>query len=365
MIEFITGAYGNLSDTYKIIINASGFLFIAALGVYTAIFFMRVSAARLAARSSAIEEEIDNLLNDYLFSETEIQAKEALYKAYSCSESSALFRELLLQKIVTLQKNFSGNISDKIKELYLCAGLKKYSLKKLKSRDWAVCATGINELMQIEVTDAIPHLQKLAQSKNEIIRNHARMALLKINVRHGLDFLSDTGQNISEWEQINLLRVLSGYRFEDVPDFRKWLNSKDDSIIIFSLKLISYFKQSGAAETVTLLLNHKSEGVRIESIRALAAIEAFYASDVLKDIYNSEPHHVKLEILKALAVLGTPEDINFLKSQLNEYNYEINLNAARALISAGEEGVQELQILKVLAPRPVQDIIEHSLDARI
>jgi hypothetical protein len=70
---------------------------------------------------------------------------------------------------------------------------------------------------------------------------------------------------LSEWDQIQLLEILQK-KIVKLTRFKRWMQSSNDSVISFSLKLARIFNQYETNEYIFPLFNHPNIAIRIEAI---------------------------------------------------------------------------------------------------
>ena len=81
--------------------------------------------------------------------------------------NKSLFKQVLLDELVTLSQNMKGTVKDKIKAIYQTLGLDQLSRKKIKSIRWSNIADGLDELLKLDIPDHLKEIKKLKNSSNE------------------------------------------------------------------------------------------------------------------------------------------------------------------------------------------------------
>jgi hypothetical protein len=239
------------------------------------------------------------------------------------------------------------------------------SVAKLKKKSWYVKVEGLREITEMKVYDADEKVNKLTDSRNYEIRTYAQVAALTLRGFSALSFLDNTAKVITDWQQMYFLKILSGFESKTILDFSKWLCSKNDSVVIFSIKLITYFNQIHSSFMLYDLLNHKNITIRVFTVKALGELPDTNCKKLLMDEYLKQPKEVKVEILKTLSKLAGTDEIDFFNSQLISEDYDISLNAAKGLIAIGEEGLKNLDKVFRSASEFKISIIRHSMDSAI
>jgi hypothetical protein len=172
---------------------------------------------------------------------------------------------------------------------------------------------------------------------------------------------------LSVWDQITLLELVLQHDMK-VPEFKQWFYSKNLSIVIFALKMISKFEQKEAEEEVLSLCDHENEKVRSTVFRICGDMKFRKALSVMKARYQMENFNNKLEILKSFAKIPEESHMGFLKSVLDEEeDVQLQIQATKAIKNMEEPGVSMLdKLMKSESEyKNYQIIIRHVLDGRI
>lgn len=269
-----------------------------------------------------------------------------------------LFRQTLIDELVVSSKNLAGIASENLSKLYIQLNLRKDSEKNLHHFKWHKRAKAIQEVSTMQLQDFTPELYELTNHKNEYIRMEAQTSIVKFNGFEGLSFLNEITYPISEWHQINLLKELSNISSSEFKGIDDWLKSKNDTVIIFALKLSASYHQFQLYDKIVECLKHNNPKVRLQAINCLKEIYEDTTAWHLMRIYNNESKTHQLAILKALKEIASPESISFLEKQLNSEDNQIKLAATRALFNCGEEGLEIIEKHPMAAHFPLNEIIQ-------
>jgi HEAT repeat protein len=153
-----------------------------------------------------------------------------------------------------------------------------------------------------------------------------------------------------------------------VPDFRQWFKSTNESIVIFALEMVAWFKQSRSCWPVIRLFDHDSELVRRTAIRVSGELKCKSALPALRKIYGKETYSNRLEILRTFAKVPHERYLSFLKSVLDmEEDVQLQIQATKAMENTDEPGISMLiKLMKSKSEyKNYQIIIRHVLDGRI
>ncbi|MCK5134794.1 MAG: HEAT repeat domain-containing protein [Bacteroidales bacterium] len=311
-----------------------------------------------------LNNEYQQKLMDYLFEE---EKRDRALKDLERVASNRFNRQILINQMIDLSINLKGELRLLIKELYLLLGLKKDSLAKAYSKKWHENVKGFRELAFMNIREAKERILDSLNSSNEIVRMEAQIAMVRLSDDNPYHFLHFMDKPLAVWEQITLHELLIQHNLK-VPAFKQWFESKNLSIVIFALEMVSWFKQKSAGKEIIKLLEHESDVVRHTAIKVFGDIQYKSSLPVLKKIYEGEPYKNKLEILLTFARIPDERYLNFLKSVLDmEEDVQLQIQATKAMENTDEPGISMLiKLMKSKSEyKNYQIIIRHVLDGRI
>lgn len=275
------------------------------------------------------------------------------------------FRLLLLESLVASTRKFSGSAAEELIRLYIALNLKKDALEKLnKGNKIYQISEGIQELTAMKTLEVLPEIPDYLSNPNEQIYQEAQYALVRLKGFEGLSFLHDLSNTLSDWQQ---MRILDAIR--DIPDTKRyliadWLKSTNNSVIIFTLRLIRTKQLLGFYNNVAALITHPNQKVRIQTVKTLQALENEKTLDLLINIFEKDEVSVQKEILKALKISKNKNSETFLKLQLlHNQSSQLKMIAAEALSQLDESHF--LHSLKNDADPTVSLIVKHILQEKI
>ncbi|MBN2699739.1 MAG: HEAT repeat domain-containing protein [Bacteroidales bacterium] len=311
-----------------------------------------------------LSENYQQLLMDYLFDPDRM---EPVTSELVSIASNKFKRQILINQMIDLSVNLKGEIKSKIKELYLNLGLKKDSMEKAKSRKWHENIKGFRELAFMNIRDANKKIVESLDSRNEILRMEAQIALVRLSDDNPYQFLDLMKKPFSLWEQITLHELVVQHNLI-VPDFSRLFDSGNTSIVMFALQMTAWFKQRESEEKIFKLLGHEDEAVRNTAIRVCGTLGLKNSLSHLQHIYDGETYKNRLEILRTFAKVPDETYLDFLKSVLDrEEDVQLQINATKAMENTDEPGISMLiKLMKSKSEyKNYQIIIRHVLDGRI
>jgi hypothetical protein len=268
-------------------------------------------------------------------------------------------RQMMMDELVINKSNFLGNVSGNIIKLYHQLGLNVDSRLKLDHPGTHIQCQGIHELCVMEQKDQVRKVYRLTNSENNDVRIEAQTALLQWYGFKGLRFLNVVTYPITEFQQLKLLELLRILPFEGLPQLNKWLQSKNDTVVSFALKLPQHYKQVQALPVACTCLSHTNEAVRVQAVKTLATIGNASTASLLTESYPNENFTNRLNILKELPKVATDEQRDFLIGQLHEGHEHIKLATAKVLANCTANGMEILEAKSYNEPVPFRDIFLH------
>lgn len=225
--------------------------------------------------------------------------------------SKRLFNEVLMDRIIGLNKKMKGDFKEKLKALYKKLNLDKISIESLNSRRWDRVAMGLVQINEMDLREALPKVKVHANSENFQVRSQAVATLLNLSEKVDLKFLRDQTFPLSLWQQMNYLRIIKFVSYQKNLNLEILFDSQNPSIRLFGYKLV------------------KTLG-RVDLIGVMAA--------KVEEVSNEE----KIEILEVYAALGAHMEVGFVNSCLKSGIPALVLAATRAAGSIGDSATAEI-----------------------
>lgn len=337
------------------------YFFLNLLVVITIVFVSRIRKIRKEKRIKKVEEEFQILLAEFLFDPS---AEKAAYNKLR-NTSGSFKRNILLDELMKLCVDLAGEVLEKLKVLYFNMELDKDSVQKLSNRRWFIKVKGCRELTRMKAYNSKSEIEKLLNSKNEILRAEAQMALIELNEENPYYFLEKLTQQFLPWEQLNVHVMMQRNSYE-IPDFSKWLMVENETVVLFAIEMIRVYRQIMNAPKIIKFFKHPNLNLREAAI--IAAGELGYVEVVpeLMKIYNEVEDEYKVLILRSMQRLADDGNKDFLRGiiESNAPQY-IKLDAAKAMFALGVKGQIELKRYSQSNDAELNAIIKHVFDERI
>lgn len=294
-------------------------------------FFLR----KKELEHSRFKSEYESLLVQYLYSGDESgglnDVQKSIINQLRSSVKIATKRKIIVSVLYNLMDEVSGEMSDFIIVFYYEIGLINYAYEKLKSNKWNIIAKGIGELRRFRIEEASHEVAPFVNHPRIEVRKQTHLYMVNLFLFEGLSFLDELKNPLSEWVQIQLLETLHKFDNQEICDIRPWLKSKNDSVVLFALKLAQIYNQFEVKETLMELLLHDNKEIRIDTINVLGHLYGIEAKEMLKANFNSSSLEEQISFFELLEKLVVPDDEPFVEAHLFHKNFEIQLLALKIL----------------------------------
>ncbi|MFV8367958.1 hypothetical protein [Flavobacterium sp. LB2R40] len=305
--------------------------------------------------TSEYENEYESHLISYLYSGNEdgddnvSSEQQVIIDQLKESIKDPFKRKILIAVLLKLKNEISGEIAEAIQKLYFQTGLINYTLSKLSSKKWYIIAKGIRELKQFHVKEAHNQVIIHINHPKREVRKEMQLYMVSLFYFEGLNFLDILETQLSEWDQIQLLEVLQRLENQNISNIKFWLNSPNDSVIIFALKLAKIYNQFEVKDELLYLLHHVNKKIRLESINVLNYLNAFEAKEILKYNIQKRSQEEQIAFFKMMENLYESSDESFLMDYIHNEIFEIKVSVLRILKVLNNE---KFNILKLESSDP-------------
>jgi hypothetical protein len=277
----------------------------------------------------SIENETNTFLTELIFSDFSAKEMKSKIKEFKLKHKlNNNLRKYILNKIIHIKENLNETNEHTILLIYKYFGFDEISNKLIRNRNWFSKSKAIYQYQNIGYKIKKGHVKKSLNSKNKALRSNAIIALISLSDEK-FNVLDNYKYNISKSDEVKILDIIYRKKSNIPKNIHKWLNSKNDSIVIIAIKLLVRFrhKHDFSLEQISLLLKSENNLVRKEVILAIRELVIFEANDILMDYFKTETNiRNKISIIKTLNIIGTTENITFLSGLLNEQeNLELDL----------------------------------------
>lgn len=352
--------YTKSTFVFKIFLFVNLFFLISSIVLLLLILFTRINKNIIRNKVDKCQDRYRDFITGWVYDENSEIEKNVIFSEIR----NKIKREVFTTELLSLHSNLSGESADKLVDLFHRAGLKKYSIKKIHSHKWNHKAKGFRELVQMKIFDENTHIAEYLNSKNDELRIEAQLAWIELNPDNPNSFLDNTRITLTDWWQLNALISLK--KIGNIPDFGKWVDSTNDSVAIFAIKMVGIFKQFESIELVMNRLNSPSTKVRYEAICTLGKMAQPAPIPELQQLFYNESTEIKAQIIKSLIMISDSENAVFFRNTLlNENDISLRILSASGLVNLGSGGLEIINTLDLDADDLLKKIIIHAKDRRI
>lgn len=189
------------------------FIFDVILGIlaFAALFLLIILLLRanyvLKVRSKEqARKAVQEWMPKYLFG-TEDEKEEAAQALFELMQSE-MAANILLDEVTMIYTEFSGEVADKVKALFMDLKLYTIGLKNLESAVWYKKKHGLLQLSLMQYQEAYSHIAKLRAHRDKDIRRKARVASIRLRKKEALMEIKDERGVVSRWALVSIASIL-------------------------------------------------------------------------------------------------------------------------------------------------------------
>lgn len=342
------------------------FFFVVA---FTMIVFMLIMKARKNKKEHLLKEYdllIINPLTSLLF-EKELQEIIDLDQATLNDHfpesllSKPIFKEVLIDRIIGLNKKMKGEFKEKLKALYRKLELDKMSIKSLQSKRWDKVTMGLVQINEMDLSESLPKVKVHANSSNFQVRSQAVATILNLSEKVDLTFLRDQTYPLSLWQQMNYLRIIRFVSNQKNLKLEVLFESKNPSIRIFGYKLVKTLGRVDLIKVIADLAPNVSDEEKIEILEIYAALGAHMEVEFVNQCLRSESRALVLAASKTASIIGNEESASILTELINsEMVFRRKHSLMKSLYELDKQSFE--QVSKSSSDQEIEAIKSHILD---
>lgn len=366
IIEYFKNGFNNEDKFVRFSHRLIVILFFIFIATFCFIIINRFIVEYFKRKKLKINDTIEELVAIYLSTEkNEIEEQNKIILELQKLKKNKTAKRILLKNILSVDLAFSGESNLQLRKLHEALNYHIDAKKRLNSESWATRSKAIRELAQMRREEFSDEIRKSLNHINPVLRLEAGVALLKLDHETPFSFL-DVDRELTTWQQMNLLEYIRNTNTLKVPNFSKWLHSRQDSVVEFVVKLISHYQQFDALPVLKTLLSHKNWAVRLEVVKCMGSFEFEEIADDLIEFYKTESREeVRIQCIKSIARIGSSNALEFLVSVISNQLYDEKITAAIALREIGAQGINQLKSLLSSYNEEVLKVTRHALDENL
>ena len=332
----------------QITIVLTMFFIVATLALMITIYTIRRRHNRLQRILKNSVPEIIKLFEDILFTN----------KNYSEQDIFTNFEDIV-EEVNRESLNIGVDVlvgfkneereSEKYQLIINALGIIEHLERKFDSRSNSEKMDAFQEAFVLDLNKFDSKVLRYAYSKNKQIRSEARNSYLALSSNDPYRFFDEFDKSLSKWDEIELMQYLQLQKERgNLEGLGKWINySKNDSLVVFLIKMVGHFKQKGIDEILLEKLEDDNELVRAEAILTMGELDIKETEQSLIDRYYTEPETCQIAIVRSLRKFNTGKSLNFLQEIFHETNNTDKKKIiAEAILNYSYEGKIAFQNLK-------------------
>ncbi len=321
---------------------------VATLALMITIYTIRRRHNRLQKTLENSVPEIVKLFDDILFTDKNYNEQEIFTKFEDIVDE--VNRESLDIGVgILVDFKNDQKESEKYPLIISALGIVEHLERKFDSRSNSEKIDAFQEAFVLDLNKFDSKVLRYAYSKNKMIRSEARNSYLALSSNDPYRFFDEFDRDLSKWDEIELMQYLKLQKERgNLEGLGKWINySKNDSLVVFLIKMVGYFKQKGINEILMEKLEDDNEFVRAEAILTLGELNISQTEQNLIDRYYTEPENCQVAIVKTIRKFNTGKSLRFLQEIFNESNNtDTKKIIAEAILNYSYEGKIAFQNLK-------------------
>ena len=321
---------------------------VATLALMITIYTIRRRHNRLQKTLENSVPEIVKLFADILFTDKNYSEQEIFTKFEDIVDE--VNRESLDIGVgVLVDFKNEHKESEKYPLIISALGIVEHLERKFDSRSNSEKIDAFQEAFVLDLNKFDSKVLRYAYSKNKMIRSEARNSYLALSTNDPYRFFDEFDRDLSKWDEIELMQYLELQKERgNLEGLGKWINySKNQSLVVFLIKMVGFFKQRGINEILIEKLEDDNELVRAEAILTLGELNISETEQELIDRYYTEPEICQVAIVKTIRKFNSGNSLSFLEEIFKETNNtDTKKIIAEAILNYSYEGKIAFQNMK-------------------
>lgn len=321
---------------------------VATLALMITIYTIRRRHNRLQKTLENSVPEIVKLFVDILFTDKNYSEQEIFTKFEDIvDEVNRESLDIAVGVLVDFKNEHKE--SEKYPLIISALGIVEHLERKFDSRSNSEKIDAFQEAFVLDLNKFDSKVLRYAYSKNKMIRSEARNSYLALSTNDPYRFFDEFDRDLSKWDEIELMQYLELQKERgNLEGLGKWINySKNQSLVVFLIKMVGFFKQRGINEILIEKLEDDNELVRAEAILTLGELNISETEQELIDRYYTEPEICQVAIVKTIRKFNSGKSLNFLQEIFKETNNtDTKKIIAEAILNYSYEGKIAFQNMK-------------------
>ena len=324
-----------------------GFI-IATFALIITIYTIRKKYNKLQKKLKKSVPEIKSLFEDVLFTDKKNSEKD-IYDKFEDIVGNVNKESLDIAVDILVEFKNENKESERYSFLINALKIVEHLERKFDSRSNSEKMDAFQEAFVLNLNKFDSKVLHYAYSKNSKIRSEARNSHLALSSNDPYRFFDEFDGDLTKWDEIELMQYLKLQNTRgNLEGLGKWINySKNDSLVVFLIKMVGFFEQKGIDDILIEKLEDTNEKIRAEAIFTLGALDLKDTEQTLIDRYYTEPEICQIAIVKTIKKFNSGKSLSFLQEIFNESNnIDIKKLIAEAILNYSYEGKIAFQNLK-------------------
>ena len=302
----------------------SALFLILALLFVGIVLYLRVLKNIKESHRKKLEIRLIDFVNSYLFDEDFKKSRELVAFKFKNLNTAFDFK-IATKQILVFDENLKGESTQAIKELYFGLGIHSFILSDLKRKEWFFKARALYALSKMNIKVSQDLIDPLINSSQIELRQQVMLYFLNTSEKDPLVFLDKLETPLTIWQQVFIENSLKNFEIE-IPDFSRWLNHNEDSVIVFCIKMIVSFNQFQNIPLLIDMLDHNAPEVRNQTICALQLMEVSESLQLMVANFPDETPSNKRDILYAISKIGTSKELQTLVAHISKEEENLQID---------------------------------------
>ncbi|PQJ82314.1 HEAT repeat domain-containing protein [Polaribacter glomeratus] len=324
------------------------FFIIATLALVITIYTIRKRHNKLQKKLKNSVPDIKKLFEDILFTEKKFSEQE-IFDSFEDIVGSVNRESLDIGVDILVDFKNDDKESEKYTLIITALGIVNHLEDKFDSRSNSQKMDAFQEAFVLNLNKFDSKVLQYAYSKNKRIRSEARNSYLALSSNDPYRFFDDFEGSLTKWDEIELMQYLKQQNIRgNLEGLGKWINySENDSLVIFLIKMVGFFKQKGIDDILLEKLDDSNAKIRAEAILTLGELDIKETEETLIERYYTEPEVCQVAIVRTIRKFNTGKSLNFLQEVFGETNNtDTKKIIAEAILNYSYEGKIAFQNLK-------------------
>lgn len=320
----------------------------ATLALMITIYTIRRRHTRLQKTLKNSVPEIIKLFDDILFTDKNYNEQE-IFSKYEEIVNEVNRESIDIGIGILVDYKNDNRESEKYPLIINAIGIVDHLERKFDSRSNSEKIDAFQEAFVLDLNKFDSKVLRYAYSKNKLIRREARNSHLALSSNDPYRFFDEFDTSLSKWDEIELMQYLELQRVRgNLEGLGKWINySKNDSLVVFLIKMVGFFQQKGINDILKEKLEDDSGLVRAQAILTLGELNVIEIEQELIERYYTEPENCQVAIVKTVRRFNSGKSLNFLEEIFKETNNTDSKKIiAEAILNYSYEGKIAFQNLK-------------------